>query len=127
MVKVFGPELVSLSLQVHSGPGQVTALLHVANRGTESVQPDRIEIWGWAPDSDASIILGHDNIAPIAPGKATLIQLTESLDTRAQPWRIVESGYWLDGAYIAIMLPDQVSSVSQHQQIDTTYFYERLR
>lgn len=103
---VVGPELRAESLTTRVEGETLSVLLLLQNVGTETAIMDRIEVWGWKPDGEGAFTIGA-RIEPIAPGEFALVRLEAPLSEDAGLWRLVEAGYWTDGRYMRVRLPEQ--------------------
>jgi hypothetical protein len=104
---VFGPELRADEVKVYASPRALHIFLSLTNIGTQVSSPDAIEVWGWRPDGKEFFSAVTSSVAPVSPGASTLISLDTPLDGEEGLWRLVEAGYWADGDYCRIALPEQ--------------------
>lgn len=104
---VLGPELVIERVAAYTSSTQLSVLLTMTNIGTEPATPDAVEAWGWKPDGEHDFSMKNTSVASLAPGESTLIQLQAPLGHMAGLWRLVEAGYWMDGSYYRMTLPEQ--------------------
>jgi len=104
---VVGPELVVDRLAAYTLPGALHLFLVVSNAGTRSAAPERLEAWGWKPDGEGCFTLIAPGVAPLAPGESALIQMVTEQDGAEGTWSLVEVGYWLQGQYHGMSLPDK--------------------
>jgi len=103
---VVGPELRAESLATRLGEGRLSVSLVLQNVGTETAAMDRFEIWGWKPSGEQAFTL-EAHVDPLEAGASSLVWLKTPLDEDEGLWRLVEAGYWVDGTYIRVRLPDQ--------------------
>ena len=104
--QVVGPEMRAASLSTDLDGGILGVSLLLENVGTETAVMDRVEVWGWKQDGEEAFAL-EANVEPVAPGESAVVRLETSLGEDEGLWRFVEAGYWVDGAYIRVRLPEQ--------------------
>jgi hypothetical protein len=103
---VVGPELRAESLTARLEEGRLSVSLLLENVGTEAAVMDRIEVWGWKPGGEEAFTL-EARVDPLAPGASILVRMEAPLGEGEGLWRLVEAGYWVDGTYMRVRLPDQ--------------------
>ena len=104
--EVVGPELRAESLSADLDGGILGVSLLLENVGTETAVMDRVEVWGWKPGGEEAFTL-EARADPVAPGESALVRLETPLGEEEGLWRLVEAGYWVDGAYVRVRLPEQ--------------------
>ena len=105
-ITVVGPELHARNLRTFAAPGRFVVFMDLVNVGTEAVAADAVEIWGWEPDGERSFSAAIDAVPALAPGEAAYLRFEVYIAGRQGVWELVEGGYWADGAYIALRLPE---------------------
>ncbi len=105
--RVEGPKLVIGQMAVYPAPRSLSILLTITNVGTEVAALDAIEAWGWKPDGEHYFSMSNKNVTALAPGESALIRLQGPLGSMPGLWRLVEAGYWIDGTYYRMALPEQ--------------------
>jgi hypothetical protein len=103
---VVGPELRAESLNTTLEAGILRIALQLVNVGTETAVADRVEVWGWKPDGEEAFTL-EAPVEALAPGESVRVRLEAPLGTEEGLWRLVEAGYWRDGTYMRVRLPEQ--------------------
>lgn len=102
---VVGPELQAVSVSTDLEAGVLGVSLLLENVGTETAVVDRVEVWGWKPGGEEAFTM-EASIEPVEPGASALVRLEAPLEGEEGLWRLVEAGYWVDGTYIRVRLPD---------------------
>ena len=110
-IVVNGPELRAQSVDAYPAADTWNVFLNLTNVGTEQYSGGSIEVWGWKPEAEGSFSVTHRGMAPLAPGRSTLIRFEVPLDDGDGTWRLVEAGYWSQGAYFPVSLPDKPTLV----------------
>jgi hypothetical protein len=103
---VIGPELYVRNLRTFAAPGRFVVFMDLVNVGTEAVAADAVEIWGWEPDGEGAFSAAIEAVPELAPGEAAYLRFEVYVEGRQGVWELVEGGYWVDGAYIALRLPE---------------------
>jgi len=103
---VVGPELRAESLRARVDEGTLSVALLLANVGNDTAIVDRVEVWGWKPDGEEPFVL-EAAIDPVAPGGSAVVRLEGPLGVDEGLWRLIEAGYWVDGTYLRVPLPEQ--------------------
>lgn len=103
---VVGPELRATSLGAEFVDGILQVSLLLENVGTEAAVMDRVEVWGWKSDGEDAFTL-EASVDPVEPGASALVRLEAPLSEDEGLWRFVEAGYWVEGTYIRVRLPEQ--------------------
>lgn len=103
---VVGPELRAEGLGTSVDGDVLNVTLMLQNVGTETAVMDRVEVWGWKPGGEEPFTL-EQTIDPVAPSEFALVQMEAPLDGDEGLWRFVEAGYWVDGTYVRVRLPEQ--------------------
>lgn len=104
---VFGPELRIERVAMYPVPNGLTVFLNLINMGTREAAPAAVEVWGWRPDGEHYFSATNRKVAPILPGRSALIQFNVPHEGALGIWRLVEAGYWDNGAYYRLELPEQ--------------------
>lgn len=102
---VCGPELRIDRMAAYRYDQRLIVHLWLSNVGTLSASPDAVELWGWLGESDAPVSLSVATPAPLAPQGSALVQLSTTLEA-AGDVQFVEGGYWIDGVYYRMGLPN---------------------
>jgi hypothetical protein len=105
-ITVVGPELQVRNLRTFAAPGRFVVFMDLVNVGTEAVAADVVEIWGWEPDGERSFAAAIETVPALAPGQAAYLRFEVYIEGRQGVWELVEGGYWADGVYIALRLPE---------------------
>ncbi|MHB1355433.1 MAG: peptidoglycan DD-metalloendopeptidase family protein [Anaerolineae bacterium] len=100
---VTGPRLLIETLGLRG-----TRLLYVLirNVGTRSARADWLEVYGSSTDGGVSIAARTYSVRTLAPGEAITLVLRLPEMSLAAPWSLIAGGYWLEGHYYTMPLPD---------------------
>lgn len=100
---VDGPRLMIETLELR-GP----RLLYVSirNVGTRSAKVDWLEIMGMSDDGGRSMAARTYAVRALAPGETTTLALRLPESSLTAPWSLIAGGYWLEGDYYYMPLPD---------------------
>ena len=104
---VDGPELAAEDLAVTVDSEGLHIGLTLRNAGTEAADPREIEVWGWRPGGEAPFDARQVLTDPLAPGDVAALDFEVPTEGDAGLWRVVAAGYWRDGDYYTVPLPQQ--------------------
>ncbi|MHB1294236.1 MAG: peptidoglycan DD-metalloendopeptidase family protein [Anaerolineae bacterium] len=108
LLTVYGPELRVEDVSVYAAPRTLCILMRVQNVGTEEAAPDALEVWGWKPDGESYFSVSNRCLRPVAPGDSVLLRWDVPTKGFDGVWRLVEGGYWTNGVYYRMTLPQQM-------------------
>ena len=100
---VDGPRLMIETLGLR---GQRSLYVLVRNVGTRTAKADWLEILGTSADGSHSIAARMYSVRALTPGESTTIVMWLPEASLASPWRLLAGGYWLEGDYYIMPLPD---------------------
>jgi hypothetical protein len=119
---VEGPQLAAESLAVTPGAEGLRIELGRDNVGTATADPQEIEVWGWQPGDERPFTVRQALTASLEPGASTTLEFQVPTAGSAGLWRVVGAGYWRDGDYYTVPLPQQPAvTVAAETSGDTTY------
>jgi hypothetical protein len=90
--------------------------------GTATADPQEIEVWGWQPGDERPFTVRQALTASLEPGASTTLEFQVPTAGSAGLWGVVGAGYWRDGDYYTVPLPQQPAvTVAAETSGDTTY------
>lgn len=100
---VNGPRLMIETLGLR---GTRSLYVSIRNVGTRTAKADWLEVLGSSVDGNHSIAARTSSVRALAPGETTTLVLRLPETSLAAPWRLFAGGYWLEGDYYIMPLPD---------------------
>jgi len=104
---VLGPQLVAEGIFASPAQGTLNIFVLVKNQGTDAASPESIEVWGWQPEGERAFSVRTRTKLRLDPGEASLIRLEAPLEGMTGTWRLVEAGYWNQGTFCRMSLPQR--------------------
>jgi hypothetical protein len=116
-VTVRGPQLAAVRINSYSSPRQVSVFLQLRNVGTEPLPATDLEVWGWRGER-GGVLSAIQPMEELWPHAAALVQVDVPLDGALSGWQPVEAGYWYQGHYLALPLPQLEQPPAHAEALD---------
>jgi hypothetical protein len=100
---VNGPRLMIETLGLR---GTRSLYVSIRNVGTRTAKADWLEVLGSSVDGNHSLAAKTSSVPALAPGETTTLVLQLPEASLAAQWHLLAGGYWLEGDYYVMPLPD---------------------
>jgi hypothetical protein len=100
---VEGPRLIIETLGIR---GAQSLYVSIRNIGTRVARATWLEVLGTSVDGSHTFAARTSSVPDLAPGETATCVLTLPRASSDAPWSLVAGGYWLEGRYYIMPLPD---------------------